>query len=208
MPELIVTAHRLRTGVGNDWILNREAVEDRLLRAGYDLDLDATEMPADAWVDDNTLNGVALMSIPPNTNGSSRTVLALAGPRPDPQFPEFPAAHAFPREPHVARGNPPRRSARDPCRHQQLRADLAAGLPFRDPHLLPKGTVLHNVTWHDNTDNNKHNPDPSAWIGWGGRTMDEMGHGWTDIAFMTEEQYAQRRSERAQAHRDRTKSEE
>ena len=29
VPELIVTAHRLRTGVGNDWVLNREAVEDR-----------------------------------------------------------------------------------------------------------------------------------------------------------------------------------
>ena len=80
--------------------------------------------------------------------------------------------------------------------------------PFREPHLLPKGTVLHNVTWHDNTGNNKHNPDPSAWIGWGGRTMDEMGHGWTDIAFMTDEQYERRRSERTQANRDRTKSEE
>ena len=48
-------------------MLNREAVEDRLLRAGYDLDLNEAEMPADAWVDDNTLNGIALMSIPPNT---------------------------------------------------------------------------------------------------------------------------------------------
>ena len=67
VPELIVTAHRIRTGVGHDWKLNREAVEDRLLRAGYDLELHADRMPAGALIDDNTLNGVALMSIPPNT---------------------------------------------------------------------------------------------------------------------------------------------
>ena len=30
VPELIVTAHRIRTGIGHDWKLNREAVEDRL----------------------------------------------------------------------------------------------------------------------------------------------------------------------------------
>ena len=39
--------------------------------------------------------------------------------------------------------------------------------------------------------------DPSGWVGWGGRTMDEMGHGWTDIAFMTEEQYQRRFAERS-----------
>jgi len=47
------------------------------------------------------------------------------------------------------------------------------------------------VSWHDNTANNKHNPDPTAWVGWGSRTMDEMGHGWTDIAFLTDSQYAE-----------------
>lgn len=60
---------------------------------------------------------------------------------------------------------------------------------FEKPHLFPKGTILHTISWHDNTANNRHNPDPSAWIGWGSRTMDEMGHGWTDIAFMSDEQY-------------------
>ena len=56
---------------------------------------------------------------------------------------------------------------------------------YKTPHLFPAGTILHTVSWHDNTANNKHNPDPTAWIGWGSRTMDEMGHGWTDIAFLT-----------------------
>ena len=56
---------------------------------------------------------------------------------------------------------------------------------YKVPHLFPAGTILHTTSWHDNTANNRHNPDPTAWIGWGSRTMDEMGHGWTDIAFLT-----------------------
>ena len=74
---------------------------------------------------------------------------------------------------------------------------------YKTPHLFPAGTILHTVSWHDNTANNRHNPDPTAWIGWGSRTMDEMGHGWTDIAFLTEAQYqeelAQRRTQPATA---------
>ena len=46
VPELIVTAHRIRTGLGHDWKLNREAVEDRLLRAGFELDLHADRILA------------------------------------------------------------------------------------------------------------------------------------------------------------------
>ena len=57
------------------------------------------------------------------------------------------------------------------------------------PHLFPAGTILHTVSWHDNTANNKHNPDPTAWIGWGSRTMDEMGNGWTDIDLLTDQKY-------------------
>ena len=60
---------------------------------------------------------------------------------------------------------------------------------YKTPHLFPAGTILHTISWHDNTAANKHNPDPTAWIGWGSRTMDEMGHGWTDIAFLTDAQY-------------------
>ena len=67
---------------------------------------------------------------------------------------------------------------------------------YKTPHLFPAGTILHTVSWHDNTANNKHNPDPTAWIGWGSRTMDEMGHGWTDIAFLTEEQYQEELAKR------------
>ncbi len=68
---------------------------------------------------------------------------------------------------------------------------------YKTPHLFPAGTILHTVSWHDNTANNKHNPDPTAWVGWGSRTMDEMGHGWTDIAFLTDEQYREEAREAA-----------
>ena len=67
---------------------------------------------------------------------------------------------------------------------------------YKTPHLFPAGTILHTVSWHDNTANNKHNPDPTAWVGWGSRTMDEMGHGWTDIAFLTDEQYQEELAKR------------
>ena len=37
VPKYVVTSHRIRTGVGNDWVLNRERIEDLLLRAGHKL---------------------------------------------------------------------------------------------------------------------------------------------------------------------------
>jgi hypothetical protein len=49
--------------------------------------------------------------------------------------------------------------------------------------LLPKGTILHFVAWYDNTKNNKDNPDPDQWVGYGDRTVDEMGHAWLNITY-------------------------
>ena len=189
VPELIVTAHRLRTGVGNDWVLNREAVEDRLLRAGYDLDLHEEEMPSGALIDDNTLNGVALMSIPPNTVARHERFWPLPNP-----------ALILSFQPHMHfRGSRMLLEAIHLDGRREVLVDVnnyeqswQIVYPFQEALLFPKGTILHSVSWHDNTSNNKHNPDPSAWLGWGGRTMDEMGQGWTDIAFMTEEQYQKR----------------
>jgi hypothetical protein len=52
--------------------------------------------------------------------------------------------------------------------------------------LLPKGTVLRITTWYDNTAANPSNPDPNQWVGWGDRTVDEMGHAWVNITYMNE----------------------
>jgi hypothetical protein len=41
--------------------------------------------------------------------------------------------------------------------------------------IVPAGTLLHVITWYDNTTTNKFNPDPKNWVGAGtGRTIDEM----------------------------------
>jgi len=55
--------------------------------------------------------------------------------------------------------------------------------------VLPKGTIIHTVAWHDNTTNNKNNPDPDQWVGWGDRTVDEMAHAWVNVTYISEEDY-------------------
>ena len=55
--------------------------------------------------------------------------------------------------------------------------------------LLPAGTILHSIMWHDNTANSKFNPDPDAQITWGERTIDEMGSAWLSYYYMSDEDY-------------------
>jgi len=56
--------------------------------------------------------------------------------------------------------------------------------------LVPAGTLLHVITWYDNTTANKFNPDPKNWIGAGtGRTIDEMGFSWIGWYDMTDAEY-------------------
>ncbi len=55
--------------------------------------------------------------------------------------------------------------------------------------VLPAGTVIHVTAWHDNTVNNPNNPDPTQWVGWGERTVDEMAHAWVNVTFLSDEEY-------------------
>jgi hypothetical protein len=55
--------------------------------------------------------------------------------------------------------------------------------------LLPKGTILKILAWHDNTTANKMNPDPNVWVGYGDRTVDEMAHAWVNVTYMGDEDY-------------------
>jgi hypothetical protein len=55
--------------------------------------------------------------------------------------------------------------------------------------LLPKGTILHFVSWWDNTAANRANPDPDQWVGWGDRTIDEMGHAWINITYFGDAEF-------------------
>jgi hypothetical protein len=55
--------------------------------------------------------------------------------------------------------------------------------------LLPKGTVIKVTAWHDNTAANPSNPDPNVWVGYGDRTVDEMGHAWVNVTYLTDDEY-------------------
>ncbi len=62
--------------------------------------------------------------------------------------------------------------------------------------LLPAGTMIHVISWHDNTPNNRWNPNPRNWVGYGSRSIDEMSFAWVTITYLEEEDFQQRVAER------------
>jgi hypothetical protein len=62
--------------------------------------------------------------------------------------------------------------------------------------IVPAGTILHTISWFDNSPANKFNPDPKNWTGNGNRTIDEMGFAWLGWVDLTEEEYKQEFEER------------
>ena len=68
--------------------------------------------------------------------------------------------------------------------------------------VLPAGTVLAVTAWHDNTEANRNNPDPTQWVGNGGRTVDEMAHAWVDITYINQDDYEKITADRRQAESD------
>jgi hypothetical protein len=62
--------------------------------------------------------------------------------------------------------------------------------PYKNQPAFPKNTVLHMTAYHDNSRANKENPDPTAFVGWGDRTVDEMNIGWLDFYYISEQEYA------------------
>jgi hypothetical protein len=55
--------------------------------------------------------------------------------------------------------------------------------------VLPKGTIIKVTAWYDNTRANPNNPDPDQWVGFGDRTVDEMGHAWMNVTYISDEDY-------------------
>ncbi len=53
----------------------------------------------------------------------------------------------------------------------------------------PKGTIIHVTAYYDNTKNNKTNPDPDQWVGYGDRTVDEMAHAWMNVVYLSDAEY-------------------
>jgi hypothetical protein len=64
--------------------------------------------------------------------------------------------------------------------------------------LLPRGTVLRVTSWYDNTKGNKNNPDADQWVGYGDRTVDEMGHAWINLTYMSDQEYESEVAKRKQ----------
>ncbi len=56
--------------------------------------------------------------------------------------------------------------------------------------VFPKGTMIHVSAWYDNTTANPNNPDPDQWVGFGDRTVDEMGHAWMNVTYLSDEEYS------------------
>ena len=55
--------------------------------------------------------------------------------------------------------------------------------------LLPKGTVLHIISWHDNSQGNRWAADPRNWVGWGNRSTDDMAFAHISWFEMSDEEY-------------------
>jgi hypothetical protein len=104
---------------------------------------------------------------------------------------EFPAAHASARQGDVDGSDPAERHHADvePCEQFQFQLAQQLRLRRRCAPLLPKGTILKITSWYDNTRANKNNPIRiSGWAA-GDRTVDEMGHAWVNITYMSDEDY-------------------
>jgi mono/diheme cytochrome c family protein len=50
-----------------------------------------------------------------------------------------------------------------------------------EPMMLPAGTVIEASAWYDNSDTNRHNPDPTLAVGWGDQSWEEMMVGFFDL---------------------------
>jgi hypothetical protein len=62
--------------------------------------------------------------------------------------------------------------------------------------LLPAGTLLHVISWHNNTASNRYNPDPRNWAGFGQRSIDDMSFAWVNYVFLTDEDFQKQVAER------------
>ena len=71
--------------------------------------------------------------------------------------------------------------------------------------LLPAGTVLHVIGWHDNTAANKANPDSDNWVGFGQRTADDMSFAWVSYYELSQDEFKQMLSERRDQQKAKSK---
>jgi len=57
--------------------------------------------------------------------------------------------------------------------------------------LIPKGSVLHVTSWHNNSESNPWATDPRNWVGFGQRSTDDMAFAWISYYQLSDEEYEQ-----------------
>jgi hypothetical protein len=62
--------------------------------------------------------------------------------------------------------------------------------------LLPAGTMLHVISWHNNTASNRYNPNPRNWAGFGQRSVDDMAFAWVNYVWLDDEDFRAQVEER------------
>jgi mono/diheme cytochrome c family protein len=62
--------------------------------------------------------------------------------------------------------------------------------------LLPTGTVLHLVSWYNNTASDRLNNDPDNWIGYGQRSIDDMAMAWITYYNLSQDDFQKQVAER------------
>ena len=67
--------------------------------------------------------------------------------------------------------------------------------------LLPKGTVLHVISWHDNSQGNRWAADPRNWVGWGNRSTDDMSFAHISWYELSDDEYEAELAARLAARR-------
>ena len=105
---------------------------------------------------------------------------------------ELAAAYAPARQGHDARSHPARNGQKQIFSYvNDFNFNWHNSYVYADDvaPLLPKGTIIIVTAWHDNTTAKKSNPDPTQWVGYGDRTVDEMAHAWVNVTYMSDEDY-------------------
>jgi len=70
--------------------------------------------------------------------------------------------------------------------------------------LLPAGTILHTIGYHNNTASNRFNPDPDNLVTFGQRTIDDMSFAWMSWYPLSDEEYKQQVKEREEKNKGKT----
>jgi mono/diheme cytochrome c family protein len=82
------------------------------------------------------------------------------------------------------------------CINFDMNWNIAYSYKEESAPILPKGTILHVMSWYDNTAS-KFNSDSKNWVGNGPRSVDIMSYQWQSFIYLSDEEYQAKLKERA-----------